>query len=57
VARVAFLQRPRARRYFDEKELTNLTLAVVSINGWNRLAIAFRALPGGYQPAAAKASS
>lgn len=25
------------RRYFSEKELVNLTLALVAINGWNRL--------------------
>ncbi len=40
-----------ARRYFSEKELVDLTLAVVAINGWNRLAIAFRTVPGTYQPA------
>jgi hypothetical protein len=28
-----------------------LTLAVVAINGWNRLAISFRTVPGSYQPA------
>jgi AhpD family alkylhydroperoxidase len=37
------------RQRFTEEELVNLTLAIVSINGWNRLAIAFRALPGSYQ--------
>ena len=40
-----------ARRYFDEKELVNITLAVIAINGWNRLAISFRSVPGAYQPA------
>jgi AhpD family alkylhydroperoxidase len=40
----------RARRQFSEAELVNLTLAVVSINGWNRLNIAFRVAPGDYQP-------
>ena len=39
-----------ARVEFDEGELMNLTLAVVAINGWNRIAIAFRAVPGTYQP-------
>jgi AhpD family alkylhydroperoxidase len=39
------------RRHFNEKELVDLTLAVVAINGWNRLAISFRAEPGTYQPA------
>src|SRR5512140_2179963 len=41
----------RVRQQFSEEELVNLTLAVVTINGWNRLAIAFRAVPGAYQPA------
>jgi hypothetical protein len=27
----------------------DLTLAVVAINGWNRIAVAFRAVPGSYQ--------
>jgi len=40
----------RVRRQFSEEELVDLTLAVVTINGWNRLAIAFRAVPGEYQP-------
>ena len=30
-----------AREHFDEVQLTNLTLAVVSINGWNRMNVAF----------------
>ncbi len=38
------------RRLFSEKELIDLTLAIVTINGWNRLAIACRTLPGIYQP-------
>jgi hypothetical protein len=28
----------------------HLTLAIVSINGWNRLSISFRAVTGAYQP-------
>jgi AhpD family alkylhydroperoxidase len=39
----------QARRYFTEKELVDLTLAIVAINGWNRLAIGFRAVPGAYE--------
>ncbi|QEL20232.1 carboxymuconolactone decarboxylase family protein [Limnoglobus roseus] len=39
-----------ALRQFSEKELTDLTWAVVTINGWNRLAISFRAVPGTYKP-------
>jgi AhpD family alkylhydroperoxidase len=38
------------RQHFTEEELVNLTMAVVAINGWNRLAISFRAVPGDYQP-------
>jgi alkylhydroperoxidase family enzyme len=41
----------QAREQFSEAELANLTLAVVSINGWNRLNIAFRIEGGSYQPA------
>jgi AhpD family alkylhydroperoxidase len=40
----------RVRQFFSEQELVSLTLAIVSINGWNRLMIAFRAVPGSYQP-------
>jgi AhpD family alkylhydroperoxidase len=40
----------RARAEFGEEELVNLTLAVVAINGWNRLSIAFRVTAGSYQP-------
>src|SRR5947209_600195 len=35
-----------ARQRFSEEEVVNLTMAVVAINGWNRLAVAFRAVPG-----------
>jgi AhpD family alkylhydroperoxidase len=38
-----------ARKQFSEEELVNLTLALVAINGANRLNIAFRTVPGGYQ--------
>ena len=38
------------REHFTEKELVDLTLAIVAINGWNRLAISFRTVPGSYQP-------
>jgi AhpD family alkylhydroperoxidase len=41
-----------ARAQFDEAELVKLTLAITQINAWNRIAIAFRAEPGIYQPAA-----
>jgi AhpD family alkylhydroperoxidase len=41
-----------ARREFDEQDLAKLTLAIANINAWNRIAIAFRAEAGTYQPAA-----
>jgi AhpD family alkylhydroperoxidase len=41
----------QVRRQFNEKEIANLTLAVATINAWNRLSIALRAVPGSYQPA------
>jgi AhpD family alkylhydroperoxidase len=37
------------RLHFSEKELADLTLAVTTINAWNRLAIAARTRPGTYQ--------
>jgi AhpD family alkylhydroperoxidase len=40
----------QVRTQFDEKEIVALTYAVVTINAWNRLAIAFRAPVGTYQP-------
>ena len=37
------------RPHFSEKELCDLTLAVATINAWNRLAIASRMVPGAYK--------
>ena len=37
------------RPHFGERELCDLTLAVATINAWNRLSIAARLVPGGYQ--------
>jgi AhpD family alkylhydroperoxidase len=42
----------RTAAHFDEAELVALTFAVVVINGWNRLAVAFRAPAGTYEPSA-----
>lgn len=36
----------QARGQLTEEELVNLTLAIIAINGWNRLAIGFREEPG-----------
>ena len=41
------------RGQFSETELVALTFALVAINGWNRLCIAFRIPAGTYQPAPA----
>ncbi|HEX6982624.1 MAG TPA: carboxymuconolactone decarboxylase family protein [Balneolaceae bacterium] len=38
-----------ACEYFDEQELITLTMAIVAINGWNRIAISFRTIPGSYK--------
>jgi AhpD family alkylhydroperoxidase len=40
-----------ARSQFSEQELADLTLAIVAINGANRLNVAFRTVPGSYRPA------
>ena len=37
-----------ARRHFDEKALVDLTLAIVAINGWNRMNVAFQTQVGDY---------
>ena len=41
-----------ARKEFSEEELIDLTLAVVTINCYNRINIAFRTTAGSYQPGA-----
>jgi AhpD family alkylhydroperoxidase len=38
------------RGHFDEAELVNLTLAITTINTWNRIAISFRSVPGNPRP-------
>lgn len=40
-------------QHFSEAELVDLTIAIIVINGWNRLAIPFRDIPGTYEPAPA----
>lgn len=44
----------QARQRFNDRELVDLTLAIIAINGWNRLAISFRKQPGSYRPDLAK---
>lgn len=38
-------------QHFNDRELVDLSLAIVTINAWNRLAIGFRSEVGRYQPA------
>lgn len=40
----------QAHGQFTEEELVNLTLALVAINGWNRICVSFRTPPGTYTP-------
>jgi AhpD family alkylhydroperoxidase len=46
----------QARAQFSEEELANLTLAIVAINGANRINIAFRTVPGSYRVVARRAA-
>ena len=39
-----------ARQHFNEKELVNLSLAITTINSWNRWAIGFGTAVGWYKP-------
>ena len=41
----------KVREAFNDEELLNLTVAVAAINVWNRLNVAFRTIPGSYEPA------
>jgi AhpD family alkylhydroperoxidase len=38
------------RPHFSDKELSELTMAIATINSWNRLSVASRSTPGSYQP-------
>jgi AhpD family alkylhydroperoxidase len=46
----------KAHAQFSEEELANLTLAIIAINGANRLNIAFRTVPGSYRVARQQAA-
>lgn len=39
-----------AREEFSDSELIALTMVIIAINGWTRLAVSFRTEPGTYQP-------
>ena len=37
-------------RYFTQNETTNILMAIITINAWNRIAITTRMVPGTYEP-------
>ncbi len=39
----------RVKQHFTPAELVNLTAAIAMINTWNRISVAFRAVPGSYR--------
>jgi AhpD family alkylhydroperoxidase len=47
----------QVRKHLTEEESVILTMAIVAINGWNRLSIGFRIVPGSYQPAGARTAA
>lgn len=46
-----------ACKQFNEKELVDLTMAIIAINSWNRLSVSFRTEAGSYHPATKGQSS
>jgi AhpD family alkylhydroperoxidase len=42
------------RKHFTDKELVDLTVAIVAINAWNRFAITFRTVPGTFELSASR---
>ncbi|AMN46038.1 carboxymuconolactone decarboxylase [Steroidobacter denitrificans] len=43
-----------AQAQFSDQELVELTMAIIAINGWNRINVAFRTVPGTYRLAGNK---
>jgi AhpD family alkylhydroperoxidase len=41
----------RVRQHLSEKEVSDLTVAIATINAWNRVVVSSRTVPGSYQPA------
>jgi AhpD family alkylhydroperoxidase len=37
-------------KHFNKAQIADITMAIVAINSWNRLNVAFRTIPGGYKP-------
>jgi AhpD family alkylhydroperoxidase len=40
----------KVSQYFSAEQIANLLLAIITINGWNRIAIVARTVPGTYEP-------
>ncbi len=38
------------RKHFSDVEIVNLSMAVATINAWNRISVSLRAVPGTYEP-------
>ena len=47
----------QVKAQFSDKEIIDLTMAIVTINGWNRISIAFRTTPGTYEPGQSSAAA
>jgi len=47
----------QVKAQFSDKEIIDLTMATVTINGWNRISIAFRTTPGTYEPGQSSAAA
>jgi len=47
----------KAREQFDEKDLADLTLLIITINGWNRIAIPFHSAPNHFEVPAPEAAA
>ena len=39
----------QAQQQFSEQEIISLTMAIIAINGWNRINVSMRTLPGNYR--------
>ena len=37
-------------KHFNKAQIADITMAIIAINSWNRLNVAFRTIPGGYKP-------
>lgn len=45
---VSLAQLEKVKEHFTEKEVSDLTFAIVVINAWNRFGVAFHGVPGSY---------